>query len=413
MNKILKIYTAVCITVLSAEDKTKIDSKKYTSVRQTFRFDQIPDDSSYTILIDNIESSIAVSGKEGSGVLINVEKKVFGITEKEIQIAHEIANTTVRHFEKEKLIHIQAANPNNFDYNYETLISFKLPKKIKLNFKLQGGDVNISEIVGKCSILTLGGNISVTNFNGSFDGRTEGGSVSINFLNGLLRTHSSGGHVKIKDSKGKLYSSTVSGDLFLDNLTGIMEAQSSGGSIFVNNLNGEKIALRASGGKVLGTNISGNCSINGFGGNIELFNISGNANLDISGGSIEIDSLEGVLKCDVASGDIHLKETTGIIECMTSSGDIILEYIYSSLINDHSADLITHNGNLKVLIPKGLPLNIQSIIHRSNSEKNLNSEIPLVVESKKKKVLGTKIINGGTFPINLETFDGSITIKEY
>ena len=54
-----------------------------TIIKQTYRFKTLPDDGSYSLIISNISGDFIVSGHEGSGAFINVEKITFGIKKEE------------------------------------------------------------------------------------------------------------------------------------------------------------------------------------------------------------------------------------------------------------------------------------------------------------------------------------------
>ncbi len=384
-----------------------------TQIKQTYRFDKLPDNGSYLITIENISSNIKISGKEGSGALVTITRIVFGITEEEITMAHKLASSSVKHIEDESLIQIIGENKNDSEYFIETYIYLDIPKNVNLNLQILGGDVDLSDIRGESIIETLGGDILIKNYLGRIDVKTEGGDVNIDYLEGILYAHSFGGNLRIAKCKGEIYLSTIGGDNYVNELSGLLNIQCSGGSINITNIESSEIVCRTSGGAIKGANISGKSNLKSFGNSIELVNISGNVNLETSGGSIKVDSSKGFLKCEAATGDIQLKDVSGVIESLTSSGNITLESVYNSSIMDHSINMVTHSGDLIASIPKELPASIKSIIHQTTSIKNLNSTIALNIKVEQNKVVGTRVIGGGTIPINLEAHHGLIVLKDY
>ena len=63
-------------------------------------------------------------------------------------------------------------------------------------------------------------------------------------------------------------------------------------------------------------------------------------------------------------------------------------------------------------ISKSIRGDITSKIYQPNSVKDLNSEIPLLIRMDNEKVIGTSLDKIGDVPINIEAYNGTITIKE-
>ena len=55
-----------------------------TVIKQTYRFKTLPDDGSYSLILSKISGDLIISGNEGSGAFINVEKITFGIKKEDI-----------------------------------------------------------------------------------------------------------------------------------------------------------------------------------------------------------------------------------------------------------------------------------------------------------------------------------------
>ena len=131
-----------------------------TIIKQTYRFKTLPDDGSYSLMINNISGDFIVSGHEGSGAFINVEKITFGIKKKDIPNIHKKETITVNHLEDQNQINIIGDSSSKADF-MQTSIELSLPKHINLNFNIDGGDLSVNKIIGKINLSTLGGDILI------------------------------------------------------------------------------------------------------------------------------------------------------------------------------------------------------------------------------------------------------------
>ena len=102
-----------------------------TIIKQTYRFKTLPDDGSYSLIISNISGDLIVSGHEGSGALINVEKITFGIKKKDIPNIHKKETITVNHLEDQNQINIIGDSISKVDF-MQTSIELSLPKHFKV-----------------------------------------------------------------------------------------------------------------------------------------------------------------------------------------------------------------------------------------------------------------------------------------
>ena len=419
MVHITKIYTTLifffyCYNCVHAkqnnEQRNKINS---TQIKQTYRFEELPDNGTYTIKMRNISGDVKVIGKEASGGLITLERIFFGLkNEQEILQAHKLESANVKHFFEDSLIQILGIRDTHSGQEITKNLYFELPKHVNIDFKIDGGNYTIKDMKGTSVLETLGGDISIENLSGNISLNTEGGDINITNVEGILRSHSSGGEITTRDSNGELNLSTIGGDILLEGSKGILDILSSGGSINLVNVKADKITCRSSGGVIQGNTISGKSILQSFGNNIELLNMSGDAELYTSGGSIEIDQFRGKAKCEAEAGNITLNNVAGSIESFTSSGDIILNLIYDSSLKDNSINLETHSGNLTANIPKDLSADIKTIIYRTTSVKKLNSEIALDIKIENNKIIGKRKISGGAIPINFIAHQGEININE-
>jgi len=415
LKKITSI-TLVLVLFISAQeqsDRIKKDGRSLTRVIQTYRFDALPDDGSYTIEINNLSGQVTIIGHEGSGAKITITNIAFEIPELDVQNAHKLSKTIVTHLEDEENIKIIGTPTLPKDIKIQKIIEIHLPKHVILNCQILGGDINVNGLKGESILETLGGDILIKNHMGRIEAKTSGGDLYINDFDGVFRGHSYGGDIKLSTSKGELSSSSIGGDIYMVDLSGKISSQTSGGKISLLRIQGREVSCNASGGLIECDEISGQINFKNSGKGINIKNADGDIELFSTGGPIFINDAKGSIKCEASIGEVEMLNISGRVETLNSNGNISLEVLYDSSIDDFGIHLETHSGDIRLDIPKGLPGNIKSTVYQSTSYKDLNSEMPLNISTFYDKVIGTRKIKEGTIPINLEAHGGTITIKEY
>tara|TARA_X000000368_G_scaffold42279_1_gene30472 strand:+ start:424 stop:1650 length:1227 start_codon:yes stop_codon:yes gene_type:complete len=393
-------------------DRIKQNGRSTTRILQTYRFDELLDDGSYTIKIDNISSNVNIVSHEGSGAKITIKNITIGISEKEVKKAYDLSKIIVKDYKDQEVIQIVGSHSQTHDLKVENFIEMDLPKNVNLEIQLLGGDISLNDIQGESILETLGGDIQIDKHKGRIETKTEGGNIDLKLIDGVLKGHSFGGSINLLRSKGNLSSSSIGGDIRMEELDGIIESQTSGGSISMVDITGTEINCQSSGGDINCNDITGDITIKNSGQGIHIENANGNLDIESTGGDIFIKELNGSLKCEASIGDIILKNISGTVESLNANGDILLDLIYDSSIDDLGIDLVTHSGDITLSIPKELPINLKSTIYQSSSEKDLNSEMPMNISILQDKVVGSRKVRAGTIPINLEAHQGLITIKE-
>ena len=415
INKTYITLIACALINTNAQDRTdtiKYDNRSSTKIIQTYRFDELLDDGSYTIKIENLSSNINILGHEGSGAKVVIRNIAQVVTKQEAQEAYEHSKTIVKNFKDEETIHIFGDSNKLQVLEMENFIDLNLPKNINLEINLLGGDISLNNIHGKSVLETLGGDININNHEGRANTKTNGGDIKISKVNGVYKGHSFGGNIYIMESNGDLASSTVGGDIFMEKLYGIIGSQTSGGSISLLNVHATEINCKSIGGAIKCNNISGKIKIQNSGKGINIEDSDGNLEIKSNSGDITINKSNGSLKCESSFGNIIMKEISGDVESISANGDILLELIYDSSVDGLGINLETHSGDISLNIPKRLPINLKGTVFQSLSDKDINSEIPMDVYVLKDKVVGTKKFENGNIPINLEVHKGIITIKE-
>ena len=380
--------------------------------KETFRFDTVPDDGSYTILLESVEGSIEVRTHAGAGAEITITRKIRARTEKKAKRLVKDGKILVYHLEDDQLIQVRSEKKIHYKRNVHTEFELKLPMNINLNLETAGGDIDVTDIRGESVFRTSGGDLDLENLMGRVEAHTSGGDIDISRIEGLIRVHTSGGDIEIMNSNGKFNASTSGGDLEFRHLTGNIDAQTSGGSITLDNIEGETVECRTSGGDINAEDISANLTGSTSGGEIDLESIKGNVDVTTSGGDIKAQQITGALTCHITGGDIEGNGIIGPVDASTTAGDIELELSYDSSIKEYSFNLETQSGDLFIRVPTGLPVNVDAEIFGTGTTQDLNSDIPLNISSTENRISGIGQIQNGTIPMRLRATFGTITIEQ-
>ena len=380
--------------------------------KETFRFDTVPDDGSYTILLESVEGSIEVRTHTGAGAEITITRKIRARTEKKAKRLVKDAKILVYHSEDDHLIQVRSEKKIRYKRNVQTDFELKLPMNINLNLETAGGNIDVLDIRGESVFRTFGGDIYLKNMMGRIEAHTSGGDIEVSRVEGLIRVHTSGGDIEIMNSVGKFNASTSGGDLEFLQLTGNVDAQTSGGSITLRNIESESVECRTSGGDIKAGYISANLTGSASGGEIDLESIKGHVDVTTSGGDIKAQQITGSLTCHITGGDIDGNGIIGPIDASTTAGDIELELSYDSSIKEYSFNLETQSGDIFIRVPTGLPVNVDAEIFGTGTIQDLNSDIPLNILSTENRISGIGQIQNGTIPMRLRATFGVITIEQ-
>ena len=418
MTRITKIYVllffnlAVFLYGQFTHAGFEKDSNHSYRNKETYRFDELPDDGSYMISIADVYGNIMLRGHNGSGAQLIISRTIHGLPEKKAKQVINDSKISVFHLENEYLVRVRSEKKMQYDRTIVNTFEFDLPRNVNINIEILGGDIDLADLQGESILNTMGGDVVITSFLGRIESKTSGGNMTVKDTEGFIRIHSSGGNISISNSQGEFNSSTEGGSIHFSDLNGSIDAQTNGGSIELEHITGNKISCRTSGGKIQAEVISAKVTLKTSDGGINLKNIEGDIDLSTSRGNIDAVLCRGSLKCNTSAGNITLDEIIGSVDSFTSAGNISLDLTYDSSMKDYSFNMETNAGDLIVHIPKGLPVGIESTIYGTGSSKELNSEIPLKITSKGSTVKGTGTVKGGTIPLLLKAHYGSITIKQ-
>ena len=413
-KKILIYFYLAGITVVQGiGTKEGAINNPQTRVKQTYRFDRLPTNGSYSIVINKLSADINLIGRNSSEAKLTIVKSYLSpLSAKDIKNAHSFGKIDVIHNLDKRSIFIKRNKADTAQYNFSYSIKLDIPEYIDLNFQIEGGDIKLKNIKGETKLETSGGDINISDYEGRLTLKTNGGNLNISNLSGHIRSHSTGGNIELKNSEGEIYLSTYGGNIDLYNLKGKIESYSIGGSTVLKNIDGEILTCKSLGGYIRGEEISCNSIIDNEGIGIQLKYMKGNFKVNSSGGSVIIDDLRGEVNCRVTYGDVELKSVSGRVDVINSSGNTNIEFVYDSRLNNNSINLENYNGNIMLDMPKNLPFSFAGNIYNSTSQKDINSEIPLNIKVRDKVVILKKTVGDGTIPINLNVYNGIIIIKE-
>ena len=309
------------------------------------------------------------------------------------------------------------------DYNGNRIhnsFTIKVPEKFNVDVGTSGGDMTLSGVEGEIELATSGGDIEVSDTAGRVKASTSGGDLTFRSISGPVQASTSGGDIDLQDIFGEAQFSTSGGDIRLHNATRRVKLSTSGGSISVESVSGD-LNANTSGGDIRVRTISGDCSVNTSGGDIDLSDIDGRLHANTSGGDIAGANFKEKVSVNTSGGDIRLDNVQAAVSGSTSGGDITVTLTTTDFAQDHSVNLSTSGGTIKLTVPEDLPATIKAQIKtsRRNYERkhyDIYSDFPLT--KTKPDAHGQVIIksegdiNGGGDPIDLQTSGGDIYIKK-
>lgn len=193
---------------------------------------------------------------------------------------------------------------------------------------------------------------------------------------------SSDGNIYLKGLEANHICKTSDGNIDVSFIKGDVKGTTSDGDIFANDVFGYA-DFKTSDGNVKTKNIIGECSFVTSDGNVTTYNVKGEVYAHTSDGNIIFEDLKGSLKAETSDG--HIKGN-------------VLE-LYEEL------DLSTSDGDIEVVVPEGLGLDLELRGERISVDlddyrRNTN----------KKKLYST--VNDGGILVSLSTHDGKISLRD-
>ena len=195
------------------------------------------------------------------------------------------------------------------------------------------------------------------------------------------------------------------------------ELATSDGNVGLRGLTGRQ-QIRTSDGNISVSDISGDISGHTSDGNIHTQRIKGSVEVKTSDGDVTLDNIEGTVRSGTSDGDIRIMKVKGDIAARTSDGDITFEGVSGSLdavtsdgnvrgdFTDlrNRATIRTSDGNIELIVPKGLGLDLNI--------KGESLNVPLTNfsgHSENERIEGA--VNGGGVALNLISSDGRVSLS--
>lgn len=131
-----------------------------------------------------------------------------------------------------------------------------------------------------------------------------------------------------------------------------------------------------------------------------------NANLELSvfSSPVQISGVTGTHKVHGFSADLRLEKTTGPIDAETFSGQIYVAP--SAWQQGQSLKAKTFSGDIEVRLPEAA----SGTVEFDSFSGNVNSDLPLTLQSKSKRSLRASLNNGGGGALTFNTFSGDVRL---
>jgi DUF4097 and DUF4098 domain-containing protein YvlB len=233
------------------------------------------------------------------------------------------------------------------------------------------GALTCDRVRGDCKLITGGGDIRVGEVGGQLRCGTGGGHITVKSVGGRATLQTSGGDIEATYAGGPLTAETGAGEVHIASAKGTVDATTGGGQIVVDKASGIVTARNMA-------------------------------------GPVRIGEAAGV-SCESHSGGIHLTNVSGLMRVSTSVGSI-----FASLMAGRLADsfLATGNGDITVVIPSNVGVNIRAVNNMADNMKRIVSDFRQV----QARLTGTRLVaegavNGGGPLLQINGTGGTIFIK--
>lgn len=189
------------------------------------------------ILIETDRGSVAVEGREGQEVSVEVLRKVTRGSDDEAVALLE--RHQVRFSERDGVIRVEAELEGGRRWTrrgpqLEVEFRVAVPREFNVQAETAGGSVRVAHVAGEVSIRTSGGSLGLESVAGTIQGRTAGGSIRAREVSGRVDLSTSGGSIEVQGATGeRLKVSTAGGSIRLEGIAVPVEARTSGGGIDV------------------------------------------------------------------------------------------------------------------------------------------------------------------------------------
>jgi len=271
-----------------------------------------------------------------------------------------------------------------------TAVTVKAPKLMELSVFTTDGAVDVAGVEGPVDVESGAGAVKVDRVRGDCRLLTGGGNIQVGSVGGALRCNTGAGYINVKTVRGGAVLETQGGDITVSDATGEVHADTGGGGVHI---------VRA-GGMVSATSGGGEIIVDKAGGIVTARNMAG---------PVEVGAAAGV-RCESASGGVRLRNIAGSMNVSTSLGSIM-----ATLLGSRLADsvLATANGDITVLIPSNVGVNILAQNRMADTLRRIVSDFPDVQARRQGNlVVAEGAVNGGGALLQISGTGGTIFIKK-
>lgn len=226
MKKLILIALMMCLAVFltEASDFEELKVKETSTIEKTLSFSG---SGARSLELDNVFGAILVEGYDGETVKLSATKTIRALSKeklakakKEVKLDISTKGNTIRIYvdgpfrDKDKETHWKL---KEIGYIVQYDFRLKVPHHTALSVKtITEGDVQVTDIIGKCNIGNVNGKIQAANLEGDFDIHTVNGGIKVNGISGSGDVHTVNGKVVVdfdKNPTGSCSFQTVNGKL--------------------------------------------------------------------------------------------------------------------------------------------------------------------------------------------------------
>jgi DUF4097 and DUF4098 domain-containing protein YvlB len=183
-----------------------------------------------------------------------------------------------------------------------------------------------------------------------------------------------------------------------------LDLRTSDGNVSVDGTTGE-VMVRVGDGDISVRGGSERVSLRTDDGEIRLENASGRIRLFTMDGDITVDQVAGDVEAETTDGNITLLDVRAVaVQATTVDGDVWFD---GTLSPRGSYALSTHDGDVTAIIPETADARVRV----ARYEGDFTSDFPVTVTDWRRGRRVDFTLGGGSAELQLETFDGDITIR--
>jgi hypothetical protein len=254
---------------------------------------------------------------------------------------------------------------------------------------------------------------------------TSDGVVDVRGVDGPLAVDTGGGELFVDRVRGDCRLSTGGGDVRVGQVNGSLECASAAGRITVGTVRGEAV-LTTGGGEIVATEVDGPVRAQTLAGGIHISKAGGAVTATTGGGRIMVDSANGIVIAHNLAGPLEVGAAAGV-ESESGAGGVRLGNILGSmrvstmmgsilanLLGGKPADsfLATGDGDITVLIPSNVGVNIRAESQMADTIRRIVSEFPAIpVRRQGARIVAEGPVNGGGPLLRISATQGTIFIK--